>query len=53
MASGKRKHQATLDNIRRGNGATGWADVEALLLTLGAERHERQGPRVVFVLHPP
>ncbi len=50
MASRKRKHQATLDNIQRGNGATAWADAEALLLALGAERHERQGSRVVFVL---
>ena len=50
MASRKRKHLATLDNIRTANAATAWADVESVFLALGAERHERQGSRVVFVL---
>ena len=50
MVSRRRKHQPTLHNIQKGNGSTHWADVESLLLALGAERHERQGSRVVFVL---
>lgn len=50
MASRKRKHEAVLERIRAGNGATSWAEVESLLLAVGAERHEREGSRVVFVL---
>lgn len=50
MASRKRKQEAILARIRAGNGATPWIDVESLLLSVGAERHEREGSRVVFVL---
>lgn len=49
--SGKRRRLATLENIRNGNGATSWSDVESLLLWLGAERYERTGSRVLFTLH--
>jgi hypothetical protein len=50
MASRKRKQEAILARIRAGNGATSWSDVQSLLLSVGAERHEREGSRVVFVL---
>jgi hypothetical protein len=50
MTGRKRKQEAILARIRAGNGATSWAEVQALLLSLGAERYEREGSRVVFVL---
>lgn len=50
MTSIKRKHAAVLRNIRAGNPATAWADVEGLLFALGAERHPREGVGVIFTL---
>ena len=48
-----RKHQKTLHAIFtepiRAN--IPWADIEALLATLGAERYEGSGSRVRFVLN--
>lgn len=40
-----------LRNIQSGNAGTSWADVEALLVSLGAERRERSGSAVMFTLH--
>lgn len=44
----KRKHQKTLELIfaRPTSGNISWADVEALLLELGAELSQREGSRV-------
>ena len=50
-ASIKRKHIVLLENIRAGNGGTSWAGVEALLVALGATRHERSGAAVLFELN--
>ena len=50
MPDRKRKHARVLRNIEAGNAATSWADVEGLLRSLGAQRHERRGSSVVFTL---
>ena len=48
----KRTHQKTLSQIfaRPVSGSIKWADIEALLLALGAEVEEREGSRVGIVL---
>ena len=51
MTSRKRKHEAILRSIEAGHGGVSWVDVERLLLSLGAERHERSGSAVIFLLH--
>ena len=47
------KHRKTLDAIFRDpvNGNMEWRKIEALLLVLGAERTERAGSAVSFVLN--
>lgn len=47
----KAKHAKTLAAIyhRPMLGTIRWADVEALLVALGAEREEREGSRVAFI----
>ncbi|WP_337244977.1 type II toxin-antitoxin system HicA family toxin [Luteimonas sp. gir] len=47
----KAKHAKTLAAIyhRPVLGTIRWADVEALLVALGAEREEREGSRVAFI----
>ena len=44
----KRKHQKTLELIfaRPTSGNINWADIESLLIELGAELSEREGSRV-------
>ena len=48
----KRTHQKTLSQIfaRPVSGSIKWADIEALLLALGAEVEEREGSRVGIML---
>lgn len=47
----KGKHARTLAAIfhRPVLGTIRWADIEALLLNLGAQREEREGSRVAFI----
>lgn len=47
------KHARTLAAIfhRPVLGTIKWADIEALLIAAGAEREEREGSRVAFVLN--
>jgi len=47
---GNRHRAGILRNIEQGNPGTSWSDVEALLVTLGAARHERAGSGVIFEL---
>jgi hypothetical protein len=44
----KRKHQNTLEQIfsRPTSGSIKWKDIEALLVSLGAELSEREGSRI-------
>jgi HicA toxin of bacterial toxin-antitoxin, len=44
----KRKHRITLEQIfaRPVSGSIRWADIEALLVALGAEVSEREGSRI-------
>ena len=51
MNSRKRKHAAILRSIEAGRAGVSWVDVERLLLSLGAERHERAGSAVIFLLN--
>lgn len=47
----KRKHQRTLEQIRKNNGATHWKDVEALLVHgFGADVDEGSGSSVTFFI---
>lgn len=48
----KRAHQKTLSQIftRPISGGIKWADIEALLLALGADIEEREGSRIGVVL---
>ncbi|RDE09365.1 type II toxin-antitoxin system HicA family toxin [Pelagibacterium lacus] len=48
----KRKHEATLQRIfaRPVSGSIRWAEIEALLIALGAEISEREGSRIAVVL---
>jgi hypothetical protein len=45
------KHAKTLAAIFRRpvSGTIRWADIEALLVALGAEKEEREGSRVAFI----
>jgi len=47
----KRKHQATLEAVfaRPVSGTIRWAEIEALLLALGADIEEREGSRIAIV----
>lgn len=44
----KRKHQKTLEQLfaRPTSGSIKWNDIEALLVSLGAELSEREGSRI-------
>lgn len=46
----KRKHRKVLDQIQAANPGTAWADVEALLIHLGAVVREGAGSSVSFFM---